>query len=104
MATPTLSIFRYAKFNLNALIEHAEELRGERCSCDVSQEPMAGSHNWAVVLTFDDHGKDWIFRSPRSDSSFSLDIIALMVESEVASIQVTKKLNCIPVVEVKSYW
>lgn len=101
--SPTLSIFRYAKFNLNALIKHAEELRSARCSCDVSQEPMAGSHNWAIVLTFDDNGEDWIFRSPRMDSGFSKETIAMMVESEVTSIQVSK-LNCVPVVEIKGYW
>ncbi|CZT52678.1 uncharacterized protein RSE6_14033 [Rhynchosporium secalis] len=100
--TPNPSIFRYAKFNLNALIEHAEELRSARCYCDASQEPMAGSHNWALVLTFDDKGEDWIFRSPRLDSGFSEETIAMMIESEVTSIQVSK-LNCIPVVEVKSY-
>ncbi|KAH9212384.1 hypothetical protein DL95DRAFT_447656 [Leptodontidium sp. 2 PMI_412] len=77
---------KYAKFNLNALIKHAEELRSARCSCDVSQEPMAGSHNWALVLTFDDNGEDWIFRSPRLDSGFSEETIAMMVESEVTSI------------------
>ena len=64
---------------------------------------MAGSHNWALVLTFDDHGEDWIFRSPRSDSGFSLETITMMIESEVTSIQVSK-LNGIPVVEVKDYW
>lgn len=64
---------------------------------------MAGSHNWALVLTFDDNGEDWIFRSPRLDSGFSEETIAMMVESEVISIRVLKQ-NCIPVVEVQSYW
>ncbi|KAH7308766.1 hypothetical protein BKA65DRAFT_353571, partial [Rhexocercosporidium sp. MPI-PUGE-AT-0058] len=56
----------------------------------VSQEPMAGSHNWAIVLTFDDDEEDWIFRSPRLDSGFSEETIAIIVDSEVTSIQVSK--------------
>jgi hypothetical protein len=99
----TPRIFRYAKFNLNALVKHAEELRSVRCSCDVLQEPMSGSHNWALLLTFDDDDEEWVFRSPRLDSGFSKQTIAKMIESEVTSIQVSK-LNGIPVVEVKSHW
>jgi len=101
--SPTTKIFRYATFNLPALITHAESLRSARCSCDISQEPMSGSHNWAIVLAFDDDGGDWIFRSPRPDSGFSELTTLKMIEREVASIQVSK-LNDIPVVEIKSYW
>lgn len=97
------SIFAYAKFNLTALIKHVEDLRGARCSCDDSQLPKAGSHNWVIVLTFEDDDGDWIFRSPRSDCGLSEKIIAMLIESEVTSIQVSK-LNGIPVVEVKSHW
>jgi hypothetical protein len=99
----TPGIFRYATFNINALVKHAAELRGARCSCDVLQEPMSGSHNWALLLTFDDDDGDWVFRSPRQDSGFSKQTIAKMIESEVTSIRVSK-LNGIPVVEVKSHW
>lgn len=61
---------------------------------------MIDSHNWALVLTFDDNGEEWIFRSPRSDSGFSEETIAIIIKSEVTSIRVSK-LNCIPVLEVK---
>jgi hypothetical protein len=101
--SPTPRIFSYATFNQSALVSHAEKLRRARCSCDISQEPMSGSHNWAIVLTFDDDGGDWIFRSPRPDNGFSEQTTLKMIESEVASMQVSK-LNGIPVVEVKSHW
>jgi len=64
---------------------------------------MSGSHNWALLLTFDDDDGDWVFRSPRLDSGFSKQTITKMIKSEIASIQASK-LNGIPVVEVKSYW
>jgi hypothetical protein len=64
---------------------------------------MSGSHNWALLLTFDNDDEEWVFRSPRLDSGFSKQTIAKMIESEVTSIQVSK-LNGIPVVEVKSHW
>jgi hypothetical protein len=101
--SPAPRIFSYATFNLSALVSLAEKLRCARCFSDDSQKPMSGSHNWAIVLTFDDEGGDWIFRSPRPNSGFSEHTTIKMIESEVASIKFSK-LNGIPVVVVKSHW
>ena len=101
--SPTLKIFSHTAFNQAALIKHVEELRGARCYCDDSQTPMSGSHNWAIVLTFDDGDVDWIFRSPRPDNGISEETMVKLIESEVASIK-QSRLNGIPVVDVKSYW
>ena len=96
------SIFRYADFNIFALLEHAETLRGSRCTCDTNQIPMAGSHHWAIVLTFDNVGVDWIFRSPRLDNGMTEQIITKLIESEAASIK-HAKIHGLPVVDIQDY-
>ncbi|KAF5625510.1 altered inheritance of mitochondria [Fusarium sp. NRRL 25303] len=65
-------IFRWAKFNLEALLLLAEKLRGRSCTCDESQVPKSGSLNWVIFITFDD-GVQWVFRSPRYDTHMFSD-------------------------------
>ncbi|KAI1059410.1 hypothetical protein LB506_012681 [Fusarium annulatum] len=73
---PRPRIFRWAKFNLEALLMLAEKLRGRSCTCDESQVPKSGSLNWVIFITFDD-AVEWVFRSPRYD--------ILMFSDETAS-------------------
>lgn len=101
--SPTSRVFRYATFDLRALLSLAEQFRDVSCSCDESVEPNGGSQHWAIVLSFDD-GVEWIFRSPRQDNGFSEKTIAELIESEVATMKFLKQNSSIPLPDVKSHW
>lgn len=76
-------IFAFAKFNLDALLSLATQLRGGRpCTADVSKRPKAGSLNWVIFITFDD-GIEWVFRSPRRSMSIKTESHYKMTISEL---------------------
>ncbi|KAF5665951.1 kinase-like domain-containing protein [Fusarium circinatum] len=83
---PRSRIFRWAKFNLEALLLLAEKLRGQSCTCDESKIPKSGSLNWVIFITFDD-GLEWVFRSPRYDTYMFSDKTA----SKILISEVTKQ-------------
>ncbi|EGD93150.1 protein kinase subdomain-containing protein [Trichophyton tonsurans CBS 112818] len=99
-----LSIFRYAIFNVDALCQLANSLRfGRWCTCDVTQVPVGGSLYWAVFVLFDD-GVEWVFRSPRYDSTIrSAETIQKLVASEAATLRYINSHSAIPVPEVYAY-
>ncbi|SCV25445.1 uncharacterized protein FFB14_00338 [Fusarium fujikuroi] len=105
MPVPPLrpKIFRWAKFNLEALLLLAEKLRGRSCTCDESKVPKSGSLNWVIFLTFDD-GVEWVFRSPRYDTSmFSDETASKILVSEASTLRYLETHCQIPVPKVYSY-
>ncbi|OAA61774.1 Protein kinase-like domain protein [Niveomyces insectorum RCEF 264] len=101
MKNLTPSALKRVKFDLSKLLALAAKLRGRPCHCDRDQPAMNGGMNWAISLTFDD-GVDWIFRSPEP-YTFSDDVLAKMLVSEVATMQCIKEHTSIPVPDVFSF-
>ncbi|KAF4462691.1 kinase-like domain [Fusarium albosuccineum] len=97
-------IYRYAKFNLDALLALGEKLRGRPCTCDTTKPPKFGSLNWVVFLLFDD-GIEWVFRSPRTGLSAILtdESASKMLVSEASTLKYLRAHSSIPVPEVYSY-
>lgn len=100
---PRPKIFRWAKFNLKALLSLAKKLRGRLCSCDDSQAPKTGSLNWVIFITFDD-GVQWVFRSPRHDTlMFANETASKILISEASTLKYLETHCSIPVPKVYSY-
>ncbi|KPM38214.1 hypothetical protein AK830_g8378 [Neonectria ditissima] len=100
---PQPNIFRWAKFNLEALLSLAKELRGRSCTCDESKTPKTGSLNWVIFITFDD-GVQWVFRSPRQDAfMFADETASKMLISEASTLRYLETHCSIPVPKVYSY-
>lgn len=100
---PRPKIFRWAKFNLEALLFLAEKLRGQSCTCDESKTPKSGSLNWVIFITFDD-GLEWVFRSPRYDTHmFSEETASKILISEASTLKYLEAHCQIPVPKVYSY-
>lgn len=96
-------IFAQTKFNLDALLSLAAKLRGRPCTCDASQKPKTGSHNWIISITFDD-GVEWVFRSPRVRGAICSDESASkMLISEASTIKYLRIHSSIPVPDVYSF-
>lgn len=97
-------IFRYAKFNLDALLALAEKLRCRPCTCDVSKPPKTGSLNWVIFVSFDD-GVDWVFRAPLTGLSVIItdETASKMLVSEAFTLKYLRAHSSIPVPEVFSY-
>ncbi|KAF7560258.1 hypothetical protein G7046_g3883 [Stylonectria norvegica] len=97
-------IHRYATFNVTALLDLAQRLRGRPCTCDSSKSPKSGSLNWAIFVTFDD-GVDWVFRSPRSSHFTKLrdETASKMLISEASTLKYMTAHCGIPVPEVYAY-
>ena len=101
--SPQLNIFRYAKFNPEALLSLAKGLRGFPCTCDQSMAPKAGSMNWVVFITFED-GVQWAFRSPRYDTLMLTDETASkLLISEASPLKYLETHCSIPVPKVFLY-
>jgi hypothetical protein len=98
-----LRIFRFARFNLQALLSLAKELRGQSCACDENETPKSGSFNWAIFITFDD-GVQWVFRSPRQDTSmYTKETASKMLLSEASTLKYLDTHCSIPVPKVYAY-
>ncbi|KAF5551063.1 altered inheritance of mitochondria [Fusarium mexicanum] len=100
---PRPRIFKWAKFNLEALLMLAEKLHGRSCACDESKIPKSGSLNWVIFITFDD-GLEWVFRSPRYDTHmFSDETASKILISEASTLKYLENHCQIPVPKVYSY-
>ncbi|EDN90805.1 predicted protein [Sclerotinia sclerotiorum 1980 UF-70] len=55
----------------------------------MSQQPLCGSLNWAIVLTFVD-SVEWIFRCPQMNNGISIHTALELLESEVATMKYIK--------------
>ncbi|KAF5234209.1 hypothetical protein FANTH_12246 [Fusarium anthophilum] len=100
---PRPRIFRWAKFNLEALLLLAEKLRGQSCTCDESKIPKSGSLNWVIFITFDD-GLEWVFWSPRYDTHiFSDETASKILISEASTLKYLETHCQIPVPKVYFY-
>lgn len=97
-------IFRYAQFNIDALLALAGKLKGRTCTCDRSKPPKSGSLNWVIFVSFDD-GTEWVFRSPRTGLSTIVtdETAAKMLVSEASTLKYLRAHSSIPVPEVFSY-
>lgn len=97
-------IFRYAKFNVDALLDLCHSLRGRLCTCDRSKPPKTGSLNWVIFVTFDD-GVEWVFRSPRGgyDAIHSDESASKLVVNEASTLKYLGARTSIPVPQVYSY-
>ncbi|KAG9255772.1 kinase-like domain-containing protein [Emericellopsis atlantica] len=96
-------IFAFAKFNLDALLSLATQLRGSRpCTTDVSKRPKTGSLNWVIFITFD-HEIEWVFRSPRRSMSIKTESHYKMIISEACTLKYLGKHSSAPVPEVYSF-
>ncbi|EWZ99916.1 hypothetical protein FOWG_00294 [Fusarium oxysporum f. sp. lycopersici MN25] len=106
MSTTTMRprVFAYAKFNIDALISLATNLRGQPCTVDTSTRPKAGSTHWVIFITFED-GIEWVFRSPRGGSSAIIteESASKLLISEAATLKYLRTLGSIPVPEVFSF-
>ncbi|KAK2601539.1 hypothetical protein QQS21_004924 [Conoideocrella luteorostrata] len=96
------SIFTYAEFNLASLLQLAQTLRGRPCSCDESQQPLAGSMNWAIFLRFDDNVL-WVFRSMVPGLGVEMETACRLLASEAATMKFVRQNTSIPVPKVLSY-
>ncbi|TPX26103.1 hypothetical protein DIZ76_011562 [Coccidioides immitis] len=100
-----LRIFRYAKFDIDALCCLASRLRsGISCFCDTSQAPFNGSLNWAVSVFFVD-GVEWLLRSPLNENGAILcpQTNSMLLESEAVTIKYIRAHSSIPVPEIFAY-
>ncbi|EFR04280.1 protein kinase subdomain-containing protein [Nannizzia gypsea CBS 118893] len=79
-----------------ALIQLAKRSLNTGCTYDSSQAPLAGSFNWAVVLSFDD-GVEWLLRSPRTTYALDETTTRAVIASEVATLRYIKQNSSIPV-------
>ena len=95
-------VFQHARFNLQAVLQLAKQLRNIPCSCDLSQKPKSGSHNWAILLSFND-GVEWLFRSPRTSYGVDEDIAGILLASEAATLKYVRMNSSIPVPDVFYY-
>lgn len=98
-------IFRYAKFDVDALCRLASRLYGGLiCHCDLSQVPFSGSLNWAISISFT-NGVVWFLRSPRNDDGGILcsETNSKLLESEAVTLKYIKAHSSIPVPEVFAY-
>lgn len=97
-------IFRYAEFNIDALLDLCRSLRGRLCTCDRSKPPKAGSVNWVIFVAFDD-GVEWAFRSPRRGyyPIYGEESASKMVVSEASTLKYLAANTTIPVPQVYSY-
>lgn len=98
-------IFKYAYFNVDALLSLAYSLHGRAAWCDLATPPQAGSLNWTILVYFED-GVKWIFRAPRLKiKHFMPDCKSIlnMLSSEAATLKYLKAHTTIPVPEVYSY-
>ncbi|KKZ64274.1 hypothetical protein EMCG_09736 [[Emmonsia] crescens] len=98
-------IFRYAKFNIDALCFLASRLRdGISCDCDASQAPFNGSLNWAISIFFID-GVEWLLRSPLNEHGAipCPRTNSMLLESEVVTLKYIGSNSSIPVPEVFAY-
>jgi hypothetical protein len=70
----------------------------------MSNPPMGGSMNWAVIVAFDD-GVDWIFRSPHSGIRAVLDeeTACKLLASEAATLKYIRSHTTVPVPEVFAF-
>lgn len=96
-----MNVFKYGTFNLLAVLSLAQQVRGKKCFCDLSQTPKSGSLNWAIFLSFED-GIKWVFRSPRLDG-VGPGFAQLLVASEAATLRFVKENSQIPVPKVYAY-
>lgn len=98
------NVFFHARFDVHALLRLAGRLRNRPCTCDLSQKPISGSLNWAIILSFDD-GVEWIFRSPRSQKFYGIDeeTAGILLASEAATLKYIRNKSSIPVPEVFHY-
>lgn len=90
-----------AEVDLDALLALAERLHGRPCRYDKKQKRMVGCMNWAITVSFDD-GIDWIFRSP-TPNTFTDEMAASLLESEVATTQCVAERTTIPVPTIFAY-
>lgn len=96
------NIFFYADFNLGQLLQLAERLRCQPCTCDDSQTPKAGALNWVIFLEFDD-GVEWVFRAPCSFYTAAQGVTGRLLASEAATLKYIREHTSIPVPEVFHY-
>ncbi|PGH07546.1 hypothetical protein AJ80_07992 [Polytolypa hystricis UAMH7299] len=90
------------RLNVPALIRLAESLRNTACTCDLSQKPLTGSFNWAVVVSFDD-GVEWVLRSPHAGRALDEATAGAVLASEAATLRYIKQNSSIPVPDVYHY-
>lgn len=97
-------IYYFASFNLEALLSLSEQIRGRKCTCDVTAMPKCGCLNWVIFVTFDD-GIEWVFRSPMAGRNkiYSDETSSKIVDSEASTLMYLKTHTSIPVPEVYSY-
>lgn len=100
----TISIFKYANFNVLALCRLVSKLReGQVCICDTFQILACDSYNWTILVSFLDDLK-WMLRSPRDDDAIRFnETNILLLTSEVATLKYIKANNTIFVLEVFAY-
>jgi hypothetical protein len=92
-----IGIFKHGRFNVSALCLLASELRGQFCSCDLSQVPISGSLNWTVLVLFSD-GVEWVFRVSRDDNADPA-----FLKSEAATLKYIRAYSNISVPEIFAY-
>lgn len=96
------NVFFYADFNLGQLLQLAERLRRQPCTCSDSQMPTAGALNWVIFLEFDD-GVEWAFRAPCSSYAAAQGVTGRLLASEAATLKYVGEHTSIPVPEVFHY-
>ncbi|KAJ3487425.1 hypothetical protein NLG97_g6414 [Lecanicillium saksenae] len=95
-------VFKYARFDLDALLSLAAQIRGQPCCCDVTRAPKAGSMNCVMFISFED-GLDRVFRSPKTGAHaiMSDESARKMLLSEVATLRFLRRRTAVPGPEVQ---
>ena len=95
-------IKKYCPVDVEALLEHARNVRGAVCSCSLV-DLITGSESIILPLRFED-GEEWIAKLPwkhAGDDIYNLDPVE--IESEVATMRFVSENTQIPVPTVFDY-
>jgi len=86
------------EFNVQELLNVASRARGKTCHRDPNDSGR-GQFSFTVPISFDD-GVEWIAKCPLSNAVKDPEVRRLMVESEVATLQLVRERTTIPVPQV----
>jgi hypothetical protein len=90
-------INHHPHIDIQELLNIASRIRGKPCHC-IAKPAGEGSFSFTVAISFSD-GIEWIAKFPRLNV-FRPDIQKLVLESEVATLQLVRERTTIPVPEV----
>lgn len=100
-------IFRYARFNVEKLLDKASKLRdGQPCDLPRTVTPTSDSRNWSTTITFKD-GVQWLFQVPHPHGPLIQPNYSTtpdrLVMSEVTTLNYLKNVPSVPAPRVHAW-